>query len=94
MIFNRFLVTLLAALSFAGAAYGQPSRSDEIDTARSAYLEVRAALEQNEVENAPALEERLRNLRDSSRQRLSAVQREIDVVKGQLRAARPCAGGE
>ena len=92
MIINRFFLALFATLALTSMAHAQPSRSDEIDNARSAYSEVRAALEQNEVENAPAIEERLRSLRDSSRQRLNAVQREIDVVKGQLEPLGPAPG--
>ncbi|MEM8771082.1 MAG: DUF3772 domain-containing protein [Pseudomonadota bacterium] len=79
---------LLAVLFifFASTAQAQTERSDSIDEARDKFVELRETIEEGDIEDAFEMEADLRQMRDSSRQRLGNVERELDAVQSQLAA--------
>ena len=88
-------IAVLFALFLAcvgGVAVAQDERSNEIEAARAEYAEIRAAIEAREIDDAAAAEERLRSLRDGSRQRLAAVERDLESVEVQLSPLGPAPG--
>ncbi len=92
---SRIYVTLIAAFTIicvVGGALAQPDRSALIEETKAAYAEARTALENGQIDDLEAVEERLRRLRDESRNRLEAVQHELDNVKSQLETLGPAPG--
>lgn len=82
----RSWIVIIAAVMLAGLslAAAQDDASEAIDAVQAEYAEIRTALEANTIESPGAVEERLRALRDQSRNRLAAVEREIANVRAQL----------
>lgn len=95
MICMRCLLLALVALLFAGAgisAMAQDSRTSEIDAAHAEYADIRTAIETRALEDPGAAENRLRQLRDASRRRLAAVERDLANIRAQLGALGPPPG--
>ena len=68
----------------SGAALAQADRTKAIDDAQEAYADVRADIEADDVDDTTILEDRLRSLREESRQRLQEAETEIEDVQAQL----------
>lgn len=88
----RFCFVIFAVLAcLTGEAQAQSSRSDAIDTARAEFSELRSEIERGieAREDATAYEEKLRKLRDESRGRLEAVNRELAALNAQINALGP-----
>jgi small-conductance mechanosensitive channel len=84
----------LAVLLFTPAA-AQNERSDAIDAARDEYAEIRAALDAHAVDDVAETEAWLRELRNASRQRLAAAERELESIRNLLSPlGPPAAEGE
>lgn len=94
----RFLVSLIVAFSLLTASASAQRQAaigedaDAIERARVEYAQVRAALEDGELDDATRLETRVRRLRDASRERLLNLDREIASVRTQLDALGPAPG--
>ncbi len=88
------LVTIfvLATTLFFAPAIAQPDRSEAIDQARAEFVQLRDTIESDDADNVAELEERLRALRDEARDRLTAVDRELDAVEARLSALGPAPG--
>ncbi|GJL95545.1 MAG: mechanosensitive ion channel protein MscS [Hyphococcus sp.] len=90
-LISLFLIAFSVAV-FSHTAQAQTTRSQEIENAKAAYSEVRAALDEEQISNADVLKEQLRSLRDASRQRLTSIERELDGIRGQLEPLGPAPG--
>ena len=88
----RLIGLFAALLVFAAAAHAQSDRMAAIDEARAEFAELRETIEADAFDDPAALETRLRSLRDSSRERLAAINREIDALRSQIDALGPAPG--
>ncbi|WDI31175.1 DUF3772 domain-containing protein [Hyphococcus flavus] len=90
--FRIIIFSFLVVLSSFVGALAQSDRSSQIEQASRAVVEVRQAVERDEIEDPDALESRLREIRDGSRSRLSAIERELEANRAQLDLLGPAPG--
>ncbi len=83
------LALLLCALPMAAA---QPDRTAQIEEASRAIAEVRTALNADAVETPSLYEDQLRALRLESRDRLAAIEHELEEVRAQIDILGPAPG--
>ncbi len=84
---------LIAALAFGAALIGavaaQGGRESDIEAASREIIEIRTAISDGGVEDHDAIEAQLRRLRDGSRERLGAIERDLESVRAQLELLGP-----
>ena len=85
-MFRTLVALIVLFLALAGAASAQQDRSSQIDNARTTFAEIRTQIESGEFDDPEEIEAQLRQLRDDSRNRLGAVDRELAGVNAQLAA--------
>ncbi|WP_425408677.1 mechanosensitive ion channel domain-containing protein [Hyphococcus sp.] len=90
LLWLLFSLTVFAAL-IAGA-HAQSGRSAAIETASREIADVRRAVDDDSIEEPEALENRLREIRDGSRQRLGAIERELEANRAQIELLGPAPG--
>ena len=81
---RAFFVSLLLVLGAATSGLAQSTRVAEIDAASAAISEIRNLIEDGDVSSAADIEAQLRAVRDGSRQRLAAIERELEAVRVQI----------
>ncbi|GJL93471.1 mechanosensitive ion channel family protein [Hyphococcus sp.] len=79
---------------FAAAANGaaQSDRTSAIDAASRAIGVIRTAINQNNVDDADAVESQLRDMRDQGRLRLADIERELEISRTQIDLLGPAPG--
>ncbi|MEX0644972.1 MAG: hypothetical protein WD076_06665, partial [Parvularculaceae bacterium] len=91
--FFRFITLLVVALvAFIAPTNAQDDRDALIRETKAALEVIRLDIERDRIGDAAAVEERLRALRDSSRERLEPVDREIERVEADRAALGPAPG--
>lgn len=80
----RIILALLAIICVAGSAHAQDDRSAAIADSTARLIELRQTLDHASAEDSDALDETLRALRDQSRARLAAAERELESVRRNL----------
>lgn len=89
----RLLLLFLASIAvLACAAHAQTERSAAIEAASRNIAEIRQAVEGDTLEDPAVLEAQLRALRSQSRERLGAIEREIEANRAQLELLGPAPG--
>ncbi|WP_411820426.1 mechanosensitive ion channel domain-containing protein [Hyphococcus formosus] len=87
-----FLIILSALVFAAGYAHAQNERAREIERASETIADIRESLDDDRLENADEYETTLRELRDGSRRRLSALERELEAIRVQADLLGPAPG--
>ena len=85
----RLLVLSLLFSLAVFSASAQSDRSRDIDNARTEFAQLRDTIESGDVTDVAAIEVRIRELRDASRGRLVAIDRELESVNARLAALGP-----
>lgn len=73
-------------------AYAQSTRAADIEQASRTIATIRAAIEEDAVDDPTAYEVELRDMRTQSRQRLAAIEREIEATRAQIELLGPAPG--
>lgn len=90
--FRALLAALAAIFLLTPVADAQDSRAAEIESASREIASIRSAIADDDIADAQAMESRLRMMRDASRQRLSAIERELETVRAQIDLLGPAPG--
>jgi len=80
------IISILCSIFLASGVSAQDQRSQSIEEARAEFVELRSAVEASDGSDIAALETRLRTMRDASRGRLAAIERELNTVDARLAA--------
>lgn len=82
------LASICVALStfIAPQSFAQATRSEAIDQSRNEFAVLRDSIEAGSIDDVVSLEIRLRTLRDEARDRLNAIDRELDAVEARAAA--------
>lgn len=91
-LFKALLGIALAGFALLAHAAAQEDPDAAIARAHAAYEDIRASVEDGDIENPEELEQQLRTLREQSRQRLAAAERERTAVQDQLGVLGPAPG--
>ena len=87
---------VLCALAFLfcslAPAHAQSTRAADIEQASRTIATIRAAIEEDAVDDPTAYEVELRDMRTQSRQRLAAIEREIEATRAQIELLGPAPG--
>ncbi|PQA86723.1 mechanosensitive ion channel domain-containing protein [Hyphococcus luteus] len=89
---RRILFTLAVLLCAVPSALAQTGRTADIEKASRTIVETRAAINEGAIETPSAYEDRLRELRLKSRDRLSAIENELEGVRAQIDILGPAPG--
>jgi small-conductance mechanosensitive channel len=81
----KALIAALAVLAcLTGAAMAQDDRARDIETASRDIADIRTAIGEGDIDDPDALEAQLRSLREGSRVRLGAIERDLEAVRTQI----------
>ena len=86
------VVAILFALAAGAVSSAQSDRSVNIEAASREIADIRVQVDAETLEDPEALEVQLRELRDDSRSRLSAIERELASNRSQLDLLGPAPG--
>ncbi|MFC2953236.1 DUF3772 domain-containing protein [Marinicaulis aureus] len=86
------LAALFAFLATALPVAAQTDRASEIEAAAQEIASIRTEVNADQIDEAAALEQRLRALRVEGRNRLTAIERELEATRAQIEFLGPAPG--
>ena len=89
---RAIFIALLFAFAAVTPGFSQDDRSQAIDKARAAFVDLRSQVEDHDDADVADLENRLRTLRDEARGRLAAINKELSAVEARQSALGPAPG--